>query len=169
VVSCVTKGCVVNEDDTVLDKEIAGQSVFVSRFTHNLDPKRRLTIPSNWRTQVGEPKSLYVLPHIHECCLSVIPAAVMVDRIRKMREHSIADRKARQFARVLASQSDLVSWDAQGRIRVKDELLELAQIKERAVLVGAFDSFELWSEENFEESVGMDRASLQEAAEYVGL
>ena len=155
--------------DTALEQEIAGQSVFVSRFTHNLDPKRRLTIPSNWRAQVGEPKSLYVLPHLHECCLSVIPASVMVDRIRKMREHSIADRKARQFARVLASQSDLVSWDAQGRIRVKDELLELAQIKERAVLVGAFDSFELWSEENFEESVGMDRASLQEAAEYVGL
>jgi MraZ protein len=159
----------VEESDTFLEKEILGQGIFVGRFSHSLDPKRRLTIPSGWRAQVGDLKSLYVLPHVHECCLSMIPAAVMVERTAKMRQLSIADRKARQFARVLASQSDLVSWDAQGRIRVKDELLDLAEIKTRVVLVGAFDSFELWSPENFEKSGGMDRSSLQEAAVYVGL
>jgi len=169
VVNCGAKGRIVEDSEPFLDKEIVGQGVFVSSFTHSLDPKRRLTIPSAWRAQVGEPKSLYVLPQIHDCCLCLIPANVMIERIAKMKQHSIADRKARQFARVLASQSDLVSWDAQGRIRIKDELMDFAQLKDRVAMVGAFDSFELWSPENFAKSGGMDRSSLQEAAVYVGL
>ena len=169
MVDCVTKGSAVEETSRILESEILGQGIFVSRFTHSLDPKRRLIIPSGWRAQVGDPKSLYVLPHVHDCCLCVIPTAVMVERIGRMKQHSIADRKARQFARVLASQSDLVSWDAQGRIRIKDELLNFAQLSDRVVMAGAFDSFELWSEDNFEKSGGLDRSSLQDAAEYVGL
>lgn len=159
----------MEEANAVLEKEIQGQGVFVSRFTHSLDTKRRITIPSGWRAQIAEPRSLYVLPHIHDQCLCVMPAGVMVDRMNKVKQLSIADRKARQFARVLASQSDLVSWDAQGRIRINDELLDFAQLVDRVVLVGAFDWFELWSPENLDRTGGMDKASLQEAAVYVGL
>ncbi len=169
MVYCVKKGCIMDSANIFLEKEVEGQGIFVGTYTHSLDPKRRLTIPSGWRAQVGEPKNLYVLPHVHDCCLSVIPASLMQERILKMRQHSIADKKARQFARVLASQSDLVSWDSQGRMRINDNLLSGAQLTDKVVLVGAFDSFELWSPENFEKSVVMDKASLQEAAEYVGL
>ena len=169
MVDCGAKGRIVEDSEPLLEKEVIGQGVFVSTFSHTLDPKRRLTIPSAWRAQVGNPKSLYVLPQIHDRCLCVIPANVMTERIVKMRQRSIADRKARQFARTLASQSDLVSWDAQGRIRIKDELMDFAQLEEQVAMVGAFDSFELWSPENFAKSGGMDRSSLQEAAEYVGL
>ena len=105
MVSCGAKGRIVEDSPTLLDKEVVGQGVFVNIFIHSLDPKRRLTIPSAWRAQVGEPKSLYVLQHIHDCCLCVIPAAVMIERINRMKQHSIADRKARQFARVLASRT----------------------------------------------------------------
>ena len=169
MVYCVKKGHGMDGSNMLLEKDIAGQGIFVGRYTHSLDPKRRLTIPSGWRSQVGEPKSLYILPHVHDCCLCVIPAVLMQARIMKMRQHSIADRKARQFARVLASRSDFVFWDSQGRIRIKDELLDSAQITDKVVLIGAFDSFELWSPDNVDTAVDMDKASLQEAAEYAGL
>ena len=169
MVYCVKKGQIMDSGNIFLEKEVQGQGIFVGTFTHSLDPKRRLTIPSGWRAQVGDPRNLYVLPHVHDCCLSVIPASLMRERIAKMRQLSIADKKARQFARVLASQSDLVAWDSQGRIRISDSLLNGAQLTDKVVLVGAFDSFELWSPDNFDKSVVMDKASLQEAAEYVGL
>ena len=152
----------------ILEKEIAGQGVFVSHFTHSLDPKKRLTIPSEWRAQIGSPRSLYVLPDVHQRCLCCFPASEMMRRLDKMRHHSIADQKARQFARVLAAQSDLVSWDSQGRIRIKDELLDFAELSDQVVLVGAFDTFELWNPDTFSQSGGMDRESIQEAARYVG-
>ena len=92
----------------------------------------------------------------------------MAFRLEKMRRQSIADRKARGFARVLASQSELVAWDSQGRIRIKDDLLNFAGLTDKVVLVGAFDSFELWSPASLDAAGGMDRDKLQDAARYVG-
>jgi len=158
----------VDKTNTVQEKEIRGQGAFVGNFTHSLDPKKRLTIPSEWRAQVWSPKSLYVLPDVHHKCLCVFPAEEMVRRLEKMRQHSIADTKARHFARVLASQSDLVSWDSQGRIRIKDELLNFAGLVDQVVLVGAFDRFELWNPDHWSNVGGMDGGNLEEAARYVG-
>ncbi len=144
------------------------QGVFVSSFTHSLDPKKRLTIPAEWREQVGEPASLYVLPDVHHKCLMVFPASEMMHRIKSMRQHGVADKKARFFARVLASQSDLVTWDSQGRIRIKDDLLTFAELSGQVVLLGAFDRFELWNPEQFRKA-GMEGGdSLRDAAQYVG-
>lgn len=158
----------MDESGASLDREIKGQGMFVSTFRHSLDPKRRLTIPSEWRAQVGEPRGLYVLPDVHHRCLCVLPAKAILPRLERMKQHSIADMKARQFARTLASQSDLVTWDTQGRIRVKDDLLDFAGLKDDVALVGAFDSFELWNPDRLKEQGGMDPSGLQEAARYVG-
>lgn len=162
------KGFIVDTVAPVLEEEIKGQGVFVSNFTHSLDPKKRLTIPSEWRAQVGRPQSLYVLPDINLKCLCVFPASEMMRRLENMRRHSMADKKARQFARELGSHSDLVSWDSQGRIRIKDELLELAGLTDQVVMVGALDRFELWSPENLSETGVMRLGNLEEAARYVG-
>lgn len=158
----------MDTSNTVLENEIQGQGVFVSTYVHSLDPKKRLTIPSGWRAQVGTPKSLYVLPDVDHKCLCVFPSAEMTHRIAKMRSHSIADKKARHFARVLGSQSDLVSWDSQGRIRIKDELLVFAGLVDQVTMVGAFDRFELWSPDNLSNEITVDQADIQEAARYVG-
>ena len=142
--------------------------VFVSSFKHSLDPKKRLTIPADWREQVGAPGKLYVMPDVHDRCLFVFPASEMMHRIQSMRQHGVADKKARSFARVLASQSDLVSWDSQGRIRIKDELLAFANLTDQVELVGALDRFELWNPETLREAGALDRDSLMDAAQYVG-
>jgi len=154
--------------DTKIEKEIAGQGVFVSKFIHSLDPKKRITIPSEWRAQISGPKSLYVLPDVHDRCLNVFPASEMVRRLDKIRRHSITDKKARQFARVLASQSDLVAWDSQGRIRIKDELLNFAGLVNQVIMIGAFQSFELWSPDYFKEIKTANVGDIEEAARYIG-
>lgn len=164
----VTKGHTVDEVGAVLENEIKGQGVFVSTFTHSLDPKRRLTIPSEWRAQVGT-NGLYVLPDIFSMtCLCVFPAAEIKQRLQKLRQHAMADRKAREFARVIGSKSDLVVWDAQGRIRIKDELLDLAGLADQVLLVGALDRFELWNPDRLKKAGGTDQTSFEDAARYVG-
>ena len=108
-------------------------TAFVGTHTHSLDPKKRLTIPSNWRDQVGEEHSLYVLPDFQEGkCLYVLPASEMARKLERMRQHAISDPRASQFARVLASRSDLVSWDSQGRIRINDALLRKQGLANRS-------------------------------------
>lgn len=143
---------------------------FASNFIHSLDPKKRLTIPAIWRDQVGEPKSLYVLPGLsNEKCLYVYPAQEMARRLEKFRKIGIGDKKARMFARMLASNSDLVAWDAQGRIRIKDELLAYAGIISSVKFVGAWDRFEVWAPEEYEKAVSsIDQATMEDAVRYVG-
>ncbi len=144
------------------------EGVFVGMFTHSLDPKKRLTIPADWREQVVGPKSLYVMPGVEENCLCVFPSREMSRRLETIGHHSITDRKARQFTRVLASSSDLLTWDTQGRMRIKDELLDSASIKNRVVLVGNFRFFELWSPDVLKRSGVMDKTNIAEAVRHVG-
>lgn len=154
------------------DQASAGEptlkSVFVGSFAHTLDPKKRLTIPSEWRAQVGTPKSLYILPDVQEKCLSVLPAAEMMRRLTERQHARLSDREARRFSRVVASQSALVTWDTQGRIRVPDALLNFAELKEQVELLGAFETFELWNPDALAAAGGLDRAGIEEAARHVG-
>ena len=165
----VTKGQDMDESNVILENEIKGQGIFVGEFTHSLDPKKRLTIPSEWRAQVGSPKSLYVLCDVTDKkCLCVFSASELQRRIARIRDHSIADAKARQFSRMLGSKSDLVAWDSQGRIRIKDELLNFAGLVDQVVMAGTFQSFELWNPDNWKEVNGADGGNIREAAQYVG-
>jgi MraZ protein len=146
------------------------QSVFVGNYRHLLDPKKRLTIPSSWREQVGLPEQVYVLPGVNEPCLLVFPSREMAKRLARVQSLSVADVVGRNFLRTLASRSDLMGWDGQGRIRVKDELMDYAGITSEVVLVGAFEMFELWSPEKWKQQQASSATStdLGEAARYVG-
>jgi len=144
------------------------ESVFVGTYAHALDPKRRLTIPSPWRDRVRGVRSLYVLPDVDEKCLCVFTVREMERKLASVGNHSIVDRKARQFARVLASRSDLVDWDSQGRIRIKDELLDHAGIKDRVTMVGNFKFFELWNPDTLKKSGVMVGTNLVDAVRHVG-
>ncbi len=160
-------GELVEQDSPILAGAVSGIGMFVGDFTHSLDPKKRITIPAVWRAQVGQPESLFVLPDFHEKCLNVFPAAEMSRKLERIRRHSMADRKAMEFARTLGSSADLVSWDTQGRIRIKDKLLDFAGIAGQVQMIGALDKFQLWNPELRDDSVEVDQAKLVEAGLYV--
>jgi MraZ protein len=151
--------------------ELAGVDGFLGFFTHTLDSKRRLTIPAGWREMVGVPRRLYILPGINVKCLYVYPAREMLPRLEILRKLSIADVKGQQFLRTLAFQSELLGWDTQGRIRVKDELLAYAGIEDQAMLVGSFNKVELWKPERWNEQQATTDPSTfgEEMARYIGL
>lgn len=145
------------------------QGLFTGKFIHSLDPKKRLTIPSDWREQAGAPNSLYVLPDLDgRRFLHVFPAREMARRLQSIRGLSVADTRGRQFARLLGSQSQLAPWDSAGRIRINDTLLDRAGLTDQIVLVGAFDHFELWNPDLWKEADSKNVADLGEAARYVG-
>lgn len=168
----------MDNDAIAGEEEVGGLGMFVGDYTHALDPKRRLTIPSGWRAQVGTNRSLYVLPDSDEHCLNLYPAAEMLPKLDKIRRLAMSDSKARHFARVLGRASELVSWDSQGRIRIKDRLLEFAGLETEVVMVGAIDRIELWSpgaatgvwsRSGSDLDDEIDQAVLKEAGDYVGM
>jgi MraZ protein len=144
-------------------------SGFVGEFLHSLDPKKRLTIPSEWRSLVGEPNRLLIMPGVDVKCLYAFPAKSVERRMEAIRNLSVSDVDGRRFARIVASRSDFLWWDSQGRIRISDKLLEYAELQNQAVLVGNFEGFELWNPDRWtDEAKSIDDDMLKKAASSIG-
>lgn len=145
------------------------QGIFAGVFTHMLDPKRRLTIPSEWRDCVGQPNSVYVMRGMGEPYLTIYPAREMILKLDKLRQQSIANPRVRALVRALGSQSQMVTWDTQGRIRVNDELLAYARIEGEVKLVGALQYFELWSPALWTAAERCSDVDIADVAQQIGL
>lgn len=146
------------------------QNVFVDTFKHALDAKRRLTIPAEWRSLVGSPERLFVLPSTNDTCLCVFPAREMARKLQRLQDISLVDASTQDEMRVLSAHANMVPWDAQGRIRIKDELLQYAKLETEVVLVGVFTRFEIWSPELWKlKQPVIDQQKLGAAARSVGL
>ncbi len=155
-------------DSAQVKTQIPG-GIFVGDYLHQLDGKKRLTIPAEWRELIRADDRLFVLPKMKEKCLSVYPSAEMNRRLEELRQMDIPEARKKQLARVLASRSVWIPADTQGRIRVKDELLEYAGITDTVRLVGTFHGFELWHPEGWQQSLaGVDQAGIAQAAEDIG-
>jgi MraZ protein len=124
--------------------------LFVGSFHHSLDPKRRLIIPSSWRGVLGENLRLYVFPHPDRKCLYLYTSAEMNRRLQQLREAGAVDEQDQQAIRAMTASADSLAIDAQGRVRIKDELLAHAEVRNKVVLVGTLTRIELWSEAQFD-------------------
>ena len=145
-----------------------GTPSFGGRYAHFLDPKKRLTIPIEWREVLGQQKTLCVLPDFCERCLRVFPLREMSRRLDVLRKSSLLDTRARQFVREIAGRMQQISWDAQGRIRLADGLLAHAGLETEVVLIGAVDTFEIWATKQApRETAELDLERYREAGEYM--
>ncbi|MBU4460873.1 MAG: hypothetical protein KJ579_09925 [Verrucomicrobia bacterium] len=144
---------------------------FCGKYLHNLDPKRRLTVPSEWRALVGQPEQFFVIPSVgDDRHLYVYPARVMGPKLRNIHNLSMADAQGRTYLRIMGSRSEMLGWDTQGRIRVRDELLAHAGLSSEVLLVGNFEGFELWNPKAWEAVASkMDDRGLLDASKYVGV
>lgn len=126
------------------------EELFVGSFHHALDPKRRLIIPSDWRGMMGEMPRLYVFPHPDRKCLYLYTLTEMNRRLQQLREATSVDSQDEQSIRAMTASADALLVDAQGRVRIKDELLAHIEVQSKVVLIGTLTRIELWSEENFD-------------------
>lgn len=125
-------------------------AMFVGSFTHALDAKRRMIFPASWRAAAGDVNRLFVFPHPDEKCLYLYTAEEMMRRLAVLRESGPLDTFDQQAVRSFSAGADMLLWDAQGRIRIGDNLLAHAEVQEQVVLVGTLTRIELWSVENFD-------------------
>jgi MraZ protein len=134
----------------------------MGRHVHRLDPKKRLTIPSGWRSLMGE-AGVFLMPGIGRSCLMLMPEAVMSGFVGKLQGMQLSNPEEMDLMLTLASESDHLNFDAQGRIRIKDEHLAYAGLQGDVILASAFNRIELWNPENWE-ARSSSSANLAEAA-----
>ncbi|HOT92085.1 MAG TPA: division/cell wall cluster transcriptional repressor MraZ [Anaerolineae bacterium] len=126
--------------------------MFLGQYTHALDDKGRLTIPSRFRDDLAG-RSVVITRGLDRC-LTVYPLAVWEEIAQKVNALSITDPRGRALRRVFFADAMEADLDRQGRILVPDRLREYAGLEPtaEAVIVGLDRFMEVWSPQRWEET-----------------
>lgn len=135
----------------------------VDTFYHTLDPKRRLTIPSEWRVAMGNPEYVYIFPDAKDECLDLVPMHEIQPLLDELRKADIFDSDADEMAQALMQYAQMLKIDASGRIRVGDELLDYAGINSKVTLVGGGLKAKLWAGEKMPQKPKLDLTAFRAA------
>ena len=119
---------------------------FVGSYSHSMDAKKRVFIPSKFRDDLGEE---FYITRKFDAYLSIYTAEdweAYVDKISKLPE---AD--AEEFQDFILGAAQKCTPDASGRIILDDRLLCHAGIDKNIVFVGAGKQIRIWAEEEWNE------------------
>lgn len=120
--------------------------MLIGEYKHTLDPKRRLSLPSKWRRELG--KKLVVTRGLDNC-LFVYPNAEWKKITDKVSELPLGQADTRGFNRFFLSGAVEAEVDSVGRILVPDFLHEFAGLGTKVVLAGIHTRIEIWDEEKW--------------------
>ena len=144
-----------------------GTTFSVGEFTHSLDSKGRVTIPSKWRIPGGD-NTYLALPNPGGY-VTVYPPKMVARLEEKIAAASLSDTRAQALLMELFSKAHSFGGDKQGRINLNDKLIAHAQIEGKAVLVGNFSAFAIWSEKGYKSRQDADERNIFDAMRELGL
>ena len=117
--------------------------MLIGEYTHTLDPKKRLSVPSKWRKELG--KKVVVTRGLDNC-LFVYPMEQWATITEKIGQLPFGQADTRGFNRFFLSGAVESEVDSAGRILVPDFLKSFAGLQNKVVLAGVHDRVEIWDE-----------------------
>jgi MraZ protein len=123
--------------------------IYNSLYRHEVDGKRRVQVPSKWRSDRGGTQfTVIVWPkHAEGVCLRVLPPAELARLMADLDKLPVNERVTAK--RQIGARSEQVTVDSAGRICIPQEMADAADIKEKVVMVGLLDKFEMWSPQRY--------------------
>lgn len=120
--------------------------MLIGEYIHNLDPKKRLSIPVKLRKELGEGA---IITRGLDKCLFVFPRSEWQSLAEKMSKMPLGQGDTRSFARLMISGAMEVEFDSLGRILVPDYLKSYASLKKVVVIAGVFNRLEIWDDQKW--------------------
>jgi MraZ protein len=121
--------------------------MLIGHYIHQLDDKKRISIPAKWRSVLG--KKVVVTSGLDKS-LFVFSLKEWQKIAEKLSSLSFTNKEARSFTRFMLSNAFDTDLDSVGRILITDQLKSFADINKKAELVGMHSRVEVWSEEEWE-------------------
>ena len=127
--------------------------MFMGEYSHTIDTKGRLIIPSKFREELGE---TFVVTKGLDGCLFVFSDEEWKAFEIKLKSLPLTNKNARQFARFFVAGATPCELDKQGRILLPATLREFAGLEKDVVLTGMLNRIEIWSKEKWNENNSLD-------------
>ena len=121
--------------------------MLIGEYKHTLDTKRRLSLPSKWRDELG--KKLVITRGLDNC-LFVYTLKEWEKITEKVGQLPLGQADTRSFNRFFLSGAVEAEVDSVGRILVPDYLKDFGSLDTKVVLAGIHDRVEIWDENRWE-------------------
>lgn len=138
---------------------------FYGRYSHSIDPKGRLIVPSKFRELLGE---TFVVTCGLDRCLLVYDMEEWEERAKSIKALPDTNPKARKYARFILGNANICEVDKQGRILLPPHLRNYAGTEKEVVFVGVGGKIEIWNKTTLEE-MESDFSILSESMEDLGI
>jgi len=119
----------------------------MGEFSHTLDSKGRVTLPSDLRAELSD--SFYITKGLDNC-LFIYGEAEWNNLSEKLKKLPMAKPEARAFLRFFFSGAKKLECDKQGRFLIPQNLRAYANLKKDVVLTGVMTRAELWAKERYD-------------------
>ena len=139
--------------------------MLIGEYKHTLDIKKRLSMPSKWRKELG---TELVVTRGLDNCLFVYPQKEWQKITEKIGQLPLGQADTRSFNRFFLSGAVEVEVDSVGRILVPDFLKDFDGIDTKVVLAGIYDRVEIWAENKWEEYKSRIEGQADQLAEKLG-
>lgn len=122
--------------------------MFTGEYTHTLDDKRRISVPSAFRDELdGE----VVLTRGLDNCIFLFPQQQWGQIAEELSQLSFGDADSRGLNRFLLSGAREVSLDNSGRMLIPEFLADFADLEGEAVFAGVNTRIELWAKDRWDD------------------
>jgi MraZ protein len=140
--------------------------MFYGEYTHNLDTKGRLILPSKYRDVARQNSiSKFFVTRGLEKCIFMFAENEWKLQEQKFRDLSFTKQDARTFNRMFFSGAVDVVPDNQGRFLIPQYLKDFAGITASTVLIGVSNRIEIWDAARWKEYESKSTELFEQTAE----
>jgi len=143
--------------------------MLIGEYLHTLDDKKRLSLPSKFRKELG---AKVVMTHGLDHCLFVYSQKEWQKFSEKLGTLSMGQKDSRGFTRFILGSAVESEFDTAGRVLIPDFLKEFAKLSSKIVVAGIGNRVELWSEKEwktYKRGVEMNADTLAEKLGDIGM
>ncbi|MCR4738773.1 MAG: division/cell wall cluster transcriptional repressor MraZ [Lachnospiraceae bacterium] len=115
--------------------------MFFGEYNHTIDAKGRIIIPSKFREELGD--SCFISKGL-DGCLYIFPTGEWENFLEKLSTMP-SDKDTRKIIRYFSAGADQAEIDKQGRVLIRNDLKEHANLTKDIVLAGTLNRIEIWS------------------------
>ena len=139
--------------------------MLIGEYSHTIDAKKRLAVPSRLRKELGERA---VLTRGLDNCLFLYPESEWQKLTARLGELPVGQANTRSFLRLMLAGAVEVELDQLGRILIPDYLKSYAELKQKVVITGVYNRLEVWDEDRWRAYKGEVEKNTDMIAEKLG-
>ncbi len=139
--------------------------MFIGEYSHSIDPKKRLAVPSKFRAEL---KNKVVITRGLDKCLFVYPLKVWQEIAGKLGTLPVGESATRSFIRLMLAGAADAEIDKQGRVLIPDYLKAYAGLNRNVIIAGIYNRLEIWDENKWKAYKKSAEKNTDEIAEQLG-